>query len=111
MTWRKKDPAQDPTSLGNLLLKAGLCTLSQLRAALAQKAQKDDQLLGQLLVQMGVVRPEAISRLLEHQAALRGSSSRQAVRCASIAVASTMQLTGNLDSLNNLALEVLQKLK
>lgn len=111
MAWRKKaNPVEDPTSLGNLLLRAQACTPVQLQKALEAK-NANDLYLGETMVKLGFISRETLVTFLNKQMLLRDTDSRHAVRVASAAVASTLQFSGSLDVLNDLALEVLHKLK
>jgi hypothetical protein len=107
------DPAADPTSLGNLVMQAGVCTPMQLRAALAEKADEEDQLLGEILVRMGILTEKLLHRFLDQQQVLRSSNGnvRHALRSVSVAASATLALSGSLNELNDLALLALQKLK
>jgi len=76
--WKKKkeqrdrDSAKvDGTSLGNLLLKAGMITAEQLQEALDFQDENPDHMLGEALVQMGVVDKDTVETLIEAQKAKR----------------------------------------
>jgi hypothetical protein len=113
MFWKKsgKRPERDPTSLGNILLHAGICTNEQLQVALAEKRRRDDQFLGDILVQMGFLSREMLVKFLNQQAYLRRNDRRQVLHLVRTASRDTASLSGNLDSLSSLALQVVQKLK
>jgi len=69
-----KDPFEDPTSIGNVLLKLGKVTREQLLHVLGQKAQFDELLLGHLLKQYGYVCDLDIANALKVQADLRNGN-------------------------------------
>ena len=76
---KKSKPApvnafDDPTSIGNVLLKLGKVTQEQLLKAVGQKAQFDEALLGTLLKQMGFVQEMDIALALKVQAEMRAGS-------------------------------------
>jgi len=66
------EPAFDPdaTNLGAVLMKMGLTTPEQISTALAL-AQSEKKLIGQALVETGVVTEAALKEALEVQARLR----------------------------------------
>jgi len=111
---KKVSPAEDPTSLGNLVVKAGVCTTAQLQKALEEKADAEDRLLGQILVRMGVLTEPLLQRFLEQQQFMRtsnGNGTRHARQFASLAANATQALSGSLNDLNDLARQALRKLK
>lgn len=108
---RAMRPEEDPTSLGNLLVKAGVCTESQLREAIAVKRQRDDTLLGETMVRMGIITHDMLKVVLEQQQLLRVSGTKRAVYFANKAARSTLTLSGNIAALNEVALQALSKLK
>ena len=67
----RRNSFDDPTSIGNVLLKLGKISPKQLRQAVGQKAQFDEALLGTLLTQMGFVRERDIAIALKIQAEMR----------------------------------------
>lgn len=68
----------DPTSIGNVLLKLGKVTQEQLLKAVGQKAQFDEALLGTLLKQLGFVQELDIALALKIQAEMRAGSTLNA---------------------------------
>lgn len=104
-------PEEDPSSLGNLLVKAGVCSDSQLRDAIAIKRSKEDQLLGETMVRMGVITRDMLNVVLEQQANLRMRGAKRAMSYAHTAARSTLALSGSLESLNEIAQLALSKLK
>lgn len=75
---RSNDPFEDPTSIGNVLLKLGKVTYQQLWIALGQKAQFDEHLLGAMLKQLGYVCDMDIALALKVQAEMRQGNSLNA---------------------------------
>jgi hypothetical protein len=71
---RPANAFDDPTSIGNVLLKLGKVTQEQLTRAVGQKAQFDEALLGTLLKQMGFVQEMDIALALKIQAELRSGA-------------------------------------
>lgn len=109
--WKRERPELDPTSLGNLLVQAGLCSEAQLREAVLVKRGKEDQLLGETMVSMGVLSPLLLQAILEQQSALRARGASRAKKYAHTAARTTLALSGSLEALNSVALEALHKLK
>ena len=68
----------DPTSIGNVLLKLGKITNDQLLKAVGQRAQFDEALLGALLKQLGFVQEADIALALKIQADLRSGATLNA---------------------------------
>jgi hypothetical protein len=64
----------DPTSIGNVLLRLGKVTQEQLLKAVGQKAQFDEALLGTLLKQLGYVHDLDIALALKIQAEMRSGA-------------------------------------
>jgi hypothetical protein len=78
MSFWKKDPPtlppdQDPTSLGRLLVDAGALSQEALDFALQIQAQRHEELLGNLLVDLGLVDPGIVESTLVMQMAKRGN--------------------------------------
>ena len=67
----RKNPFEDSTSLGSILMKMRVLTKDQLLTAVGRKAQHDDMLLGALLKEMGFVSDEHVAKALTIQAKLR----------------------------------------
>lgn len=64
----------DPTSIGNVLLRLGKITREQLLKAVGQKAYFDEALLGAMLKQMGFIHDSDIALALKIQADLRSGA-------------------------------------
>lgn len=64
-------PFEDPSSIGNVLLKLGRITPAQLREAVGQRAQFDELLLGGLLQKLGFIEDIDIADALRIQAEMR----------------------------------------
>jgi len=69
---RDRESAQAAaTSLGNRLLRTGMITAEQLQEALDFQDDNPDRMLGEALVQMGVVDKDTVETLIEAQKAKR----------------------------------------
>jgi hypothetical protein len=83
-----KEPKDDQTSLGSILLDWGIVTKEQLEKALKeQKILRGDALLGKLLVADGSCTPEEINIAMSAQAGMRkGDYTKQALAVADLAI-------------------------
>jgi hypothetical protein len=83
-----KPPADDPTSLGSLLLEWDIVTQEQLDAALEeQHTLRGDDLLGRLLVASGACTEEEIDIAMSAQASMRAKGKhKRAMACADLAL-------------------------
>lgn len=70
--------AEDPSSIGNILLRMGALTPQQLQAAIGQKNRFDEVLLGSLLQQMGFVACKDVATALKIQGQMRQGSALSA---------------------------------
>lgn len=75
---RKLSPIDDPTSLGNVLLKQNLVTPADLEAAIKFQQTNPDVMLGEALIKMGRLDRSAVEALLFQQQALRGKDAKHA---------------------------------
>lgn len=84
---RKSNPAEDPTSLGSILVAMGTISPDDLKAAVSlQERLSTDELLGKLLVAEGGCTQEQIAIALSAQDDMRSrDKSKQALAVASIA--------------------------
>lgn len=64
----------DPSSIGNVLLRLGAITDEQLLQAVGQRAQFDEALLGALLKQLGYVKDADIALALKIQSEMRAGA-------------------------------------
>jgi hypothetical protein len=67
--FKKRQPQEDPASLGNILLRLRLITPEQLGAALQRQAQRAP--LGEILVEMGALSRERLDWALMQQSLAR----------------------------------------
>jgi hypothetical protein len=85
-----KTPAEDPTSLGSLLLEWEVITKEQLEAALdEQRTLRGDDLLGRLLVASGACSQDEIEIAMSAQKSMRakgGGKHKRAMACADLAL-------------------------
>lgn len=70
---------KDNTSLGNLLLKAGMITADELRQALEFQDDNKDHMLGEALIQKGFVEKEIVEALLAIQEIEDGKATPKAL--------------------------------
>ena len=73
-----KNPFEDPSSIGNILLSLGCITAEELYAAVGQQAQFNDALLGSLLCQRGVTTGSDIAKAMQIQGKMRSGKAVQA---------------------------------
>lgn len=69
---------EDPSSIGNVLMRLGKLSKGQLLEVVGQKAQFDEHLLGALLKQMGFVKDLDIALALKIQAEMRSGRASHA---------------------------------
>jgi hypothetical protein len=74
MFW-KKNPADDPHSFGNLVVKVGYCTQEQLQEAIAYQTANPNTRIGEYFVREGIIDESTIEVLLVMQMAARGKNS------------------------------------
>ena len=93
-------PAEDPTSIGNILVEMGLLNQEQLVELVAKFREKHDELLGEFIVRNAPgITEEHVELALIRQQSLRGNGriSRETV-ARSFTLSSTVQqnLVGNI---------------
>jgi hypothetical protein len=82
-------PADDPTSIGCVLVSIGALTDRQLKQAVEDRQQASpDELLGHFMVGREIIQPDQLKRALELQAKLRNSKNKTARALAQAEVAS-----------------------
>lgn len=81
-----KTPKDDPSSIGNILLKMGLVTKEQLDAVMNEQAHmREDLLMGNLMVAKGLITREQLEVALAAQQGMRkGGKSGQALAVAEV---------------------------
>lgn len=86
-----KAPRDDPSSIGNILLRMGLVTQEQLDAIkLEQETMREDLLMGNLMVVKGWITKEQLEVALAAQKGMRtGGRSGQALAVAEVCLAHT----------------------
>lgn len=73
-----KNPFEDPSSIGNILLSLGRITTDDLYTAVGQQAQFNDALLGSLLCQLGLATGSDIAKAMVIQEKMRSGHAVQA---------------------------------
>lgn len=80
------NPFNDPSSIGNILMKLGKLTRDQLCGALCRHAQLNDALLGALLREMGYVTADDVIQAIRIQEKIRNgdeiSAELDVLQCA-----------------------------
>lgn len=89
------DPADDPTSIGCILVTTGVITAQQLKAAIQERQQvSPDELLGLFMVGKQILDPEVLKQALLTQKQLRGNGkTARALAQAEIASAAVKTAT------------------
>lgn len=102
-------PDQDPTSIGNLLVRSGLCTREHLDQLLKEFSRSSvEELFGQFLLAKSILTEEQLEFLLIKQLAERnGATNSQVTRAIKIAGTSQEKVSAGVDELNS----VLNKVK
>ena len=77
------DPADDPTSLGNVLIDMGFLTQGDLTRAL-QERESLEMLMGKLLVARGLISERQLQKALEVQGGLRHKDKYQRAMAVSV---------------------------
>lgn len=90
------NPADDPTSLGCLLVTMGAVTSNQLDTAVSvQRDAEPDQLLGMVMVAQSMITPEQLAEAVKMQKELRGRrKDKQAFAQAALAEVSIKRAVG-----------------
>jgi predicted TIM-barrel fold metal-dependent hydrolase len=85
-----QNPADDPTSIGCLLINLGAATDDQLQEAVTvQREAEPDTLLGMVMVAKAMITPEQLEHAMKMQKDLRGRrKDKQALAQATLAEAS-----------------------
>jgi uncharacterized protein with PIN domain len=101
-------PADDPTSLGSILVTLGMITADQLAAVIElQERATLDHLIGRLAVAEGLITADQLDEALSAQAGLRSSSrSRRALAQAKIVELSAAIVTRCATMLKTRAVEI-----
>lgn len=110
----KSSPETDPTSIGNLVIREGLLTQSQLSELLHEFHESSiEVLLGKFLVSKGVMTEEKLELLLLRQSAERsgGVEHEHVMRALKIADSSQKKLNNGMDRFNESATSCLAKVK
>jgi hypothetical protein len=75
----KIHPTEDPTSLGNILIKLKLIDHNQLETALRVQNENKDLFLGEILVQIEAIERPILRLAIDQQKALRTNSKTEIV--------------------------------
>ena len=86
-----KTPEDDPTSIGNILLRMGLVTRDQLESVMSEQVHmREDLLMGNLMVAKGLISKEQLEVALAAQKGMRsGGRSGQALAVADVCLTHT----------------------
>ena len=68
-------PFDDPTSIGNVLLRLGLVSKDQILQAVERQARFNEAILGAMLVEMGIIKPQDVAKAMGLQQELRTATS------------------------------------
>lgn len=109
--WGKKSPYEDPTSIGNLLLRGEFCTPEELKVALLFQQKNPNLSLGQILVDMGVIGEEILVLVLVQQEIARKPTRMVVHKIADLAVCHAGDLTGTMQEVRSLVNKAAKKLK
>ena len=88
-------PAAAP-KLGELLVQMGETSAEQVNQALAEQAKGDPRRIGEILVQQGAVRPDALLAMIQSQGEAKGAISDSTVRVDVAILDKLMNLVGEL---------------
>lgn len=109
----KTNPADDPTSLGRLLLSQGLVTEKQLAEAVRQKGNGHAHMpIGEILVEMGVISHAQLELALVEQRQRRGQKvdfTKSTMKVLDLLTEQTKRLTRPMDEVSALADETTVK--
>lgn len=97
---KKRSAADDPASLGNILIQLGLITREQLDLALQKQAQAAP--LGEILVGMGSITQSQLEWALVQQSLARGEK-QAAERVLAYSATSLREVTKSFTELGQLA--------
>jgi hypothetical protein len=95
----------DPTSIGNMLISSELVTREQLETALKFQMENQDQMIGEILIAMGILSREAFDAILSKQHVLRNNFNKkyvaQYIQAATKRISATAKATEDLNSETN----------
>jgi hypothetical protein len=98
MFFKKRDPTDDPHSIGNLLMLSGHCTEEEIFAALRFQKSNPDVLMGEHLVRIGVITEDTLEIMIAKQKAARGKNSA-IIKYARLATRKAEAVAVSVDSL------------
>lgn len=105
-------PERDPTSIGNLIVKEGLCSKEELNRMVIEFSKASiEMLLGKFLVGKGVLSQERLEILLLKQQADRGDGveHEHVIEAMKIATNSQEKVNNGIDKLNTATEAALSK--
>lgn len=101
----KKDPQQDPNSIGRILMTYGL-TPMELSEALRFKRENDDLLIGEACVRLGFVTWETLETAVRKQAVSKTGTAGALIR---LATERTRHVSAQVGALAAVSIEVAEK--
>lgn len=111
MSFWNRNPKEDATSIGNILLEMGVITEDELREAAEVQKKSPGILLGAHLVRMGVLSEYDLEKAIAHQEMRRGHRSQAVQRIAAVAVQRTKEFEERQDNLLLLTSQAIDSLK
>jgi two-component system chemotaxis sensor kinase CheA len=92
----RPEPLPEPENFGDVLIKAGKATQEQITEAAERQQQGDPRRLGEILVEMGVIKSTDVVDTLTEQQTVRGSISESTIRVDVEHLDKLMNLVGEL---------------
>ena len=87
---KKNYVGSDPTSIGNLLVVLGHCTMDDIYAAVESQHKNPDVLLGAHLLDLGVINETVLNETIAKQKALRSGKADEVREFAKVAADKAM---------------------
>jgi hypothetical protein len=98
-------PSEDPTSIGNILLRHGMISAPHLEAAVQFQQEHADVLMGHALVELGHLSPAELQVACEEQRVIRElakrKSAREVERCMEQATRASQRMALSLETFSS----------